>query len=327
MPYLGKAEYQKPFYLINKHLETIVPSALRKVDRPPYIRERIDTNDQDFLDLDWLRHENNQKLVVITHGLEGSSDRPYVTGAASLFYKKGYDVLAWNCRSCSGEMNQTSKLYHHGATEDLMQVLEHALRKYQYTDIALVGFSMGGSMSLKLLGEFNSDLPNAIKGGAVFSVPCHLGDSARALKSPQNYIYKKRFLNKLKRKLYLKSELIKEIVDLNRLTSITDFKEFDDHFTAPLAGFRDGDDFYEKAACMPHLSKINRPILLVNAWNDPMLPESCFPVSIAKSHDHLHFETTEKGGHVGFMLPKSTHTWAEHRALTFIEQQVFHTDR
>ncbi len=320
MPLIASSTYKKPpFYLFNSHLETIVPSALRKVDLPAYERERIFTPDKDFLDLDWLKKEGKQ-LVVISHGLEGSSDRPYVKGMARTFAEQGWDVLAWNCRSCSGEINKAPRMYHHGDSEDLKSVVEHAVVQGGYEKIVLVGFSMGGSITLKYLGEFSRSLPGAISRAVVFSVPCDLGGSARELSKKRNGFYRKRFLRKLGRKLEAKAGQMPELLSIEGIEKIKHFSEFDNRFTAPIHGFKDADDFYHQASANTHLPHIQIPTLIVNAKNDPMLPQSCYPVALAKEHPFIYLEMPEFGGHVGFTLAGQSQNWAEQRAFQFISE-------
>ena len=128
MPYLEEDSYRRPWYFVNGHMETIVPSLLNRAEEVPYQRERLELSDGDFLDLDWLKG-SDRKLLIITHGLEGSSDRHYARRPAAFFREKGWSVCAWNCRSCSGEMNRLPRFYHHGATEDLSSVVDHAIAK------------------------------------------------------------------------------------------------------------------------------------------------------------------------------------------------------
>jgi uncharacterized protein len=144
--------YTRPFFLFNAHLETIYPTLLRTVTLQPYQRERIHTPDHDFLDLDWLK-QGSSSLVIISHGLEGNTQRAYMKGMARAAYQQGYDVLAWNYRGCSEEMNKALRFYHSGATDDLATVADYAHSQNQYQTIFLVGFSLGGNLTLKYLGE------------------------------------------------------------------------------------------------------------------------------------------------------------------------------
>jgi len=314
MPLIPSSPYQPPFHLFNKHLETIVPSIFRKVTAT-YKRERIELIDGDFLDLDWLSKDRD-KLVIVSHGLEGNSDRHYAKGMASYFFQRGWDSLAWNCRGCSGEINRLPRFYHHGATEDLGAVVDHAIKK-KYSQIVLIGFSMGGSMTLKYLGEKKGSVSKAIKSAVVFSVPCDLGSSARELEKPTNKFYLNRFLKKLGVKMQTKSLLFPKQISTVGFEKIKSFREFDNRYTAPLHDFADADDFYTKASCGPYLPAIQIPTLIINALNDPFLPDACYPFDLAKNHDFIHLETPARGGHVGFSLLSKLENWMEQRAFEF----------
>lgn len=315
MPLIYNNSYKRPFYALNTHFETIIPSAIRKVKEVNYKRERIATHDDDFLDIDWVQNNNN-RLLIISHGLEGSSDRPYVKGMAKLFAENQWDILAWNCRSCSGEINRKKLLYHHGFTIDLECVVKKATT-HGYDEICLVGFSMGGSLTLKYLGEYSKSLHPSVKKGMAVSVPCDLKSSSEKLALKQNKFYQNRFMKKLAKKMELKNRQFPDFVVLKPWKEFKDFHEFDTHYAANIFGFKDASDFYANVQCLPFLKHIELPTLILNAWNDPLLAESCFPIELAKSKENLTLEITQQGGHVGFMQQGKTHTYAEERALKF----------
>ncbi len=315
MPLIASLYKNPPYYLFNSHAETIVPSIFRRVEGT-YERERLELSDGDFVDLDWMRSDN-KKLVIISHGLEGSSDRHYSKGMAKYFYERGWDALAWNCRGCSGVINRLPRFYHHGATEDIAAVIEHAI-KLKYEHISLVGFSMGGSMSLKYLGERKGMLPTQVKSAVTFSVPCDLKSSATELDKPSKKFYLNRFLKKLEKKIRAKSLLFPNQISAMGFEKIKTFREFDNRYTAPLHGFADADDFYTRASSEPYIESIEIPTLIVNALNDPFLPDACYPVEIAKSHSNVYLETPNRGGHVGFSLYGTSQSWMERRAYEFV---------
>ena len=342
MPLLPPPDYRPPAWLFNGHLQTIVPSTFRRVIGVHYQRERLETPDGDFLDLDWSRTQSLTKspsggsgttprvpdgpvtsqLVILSHGLEGSADRPYVRGMVRAFNRAGWDALAWNCRSCSGEMNRLPRFYHHGDTEDLQAVITHALSRERYQTVVLVGFSMGGSMTLKLLGEQAKTLPTAVRRAVVFSVPCDLPSSVEHLGKPGNIVYRRRFMRKLERKIRLKSQLLPTQITY-RFDDIRHFRDFDNRYTAPLHGFRDADDFYDRASARHYLKGIRIPTLLINAANDPFLTPLCFPVREAENHPHLFLEIPRQGGHVGFSLASGgEELWSEQRAVAFATASV-----
>ncbi len=313
------SDYKAPFLLRNGHLATIVPSTFRRVEGVNYTRERIETPDDDFLDLDWLR-SGAQSLAVISHGLEGSARRPYVMGMAKYFHNKGWDVLAWNCRSCSGEINRQGRFYHHGETSDLRRVIEHALISNSYDTIVPVGFSMGGSMTIKYLGENGSSLPKEVKAGVAISVPVDLAASVKEFEKGSMAFYRNRFLKKLEDKVRRKAELYPDVIEYVDFSKIRYFPDFDNAYTAPLHGFADAADFYKRASAMNFILGVTVPLLLINARNDPFLTASCFPLEQAEQNRWFYLETPKRGGHVGFTLAGSEFNYMEKRAFNFVEE-------
>lgn len=318
MPILPKPDYRPSSWQFNAHVQTIYPSLLRKVKFRYDERERLELPDGDFVDLDWKQSSfRTKKLVIITHGLEGDSRRHYVLGMARLFTQYGHDALGWNCRSCSGEPNRLPRFYHHGDAGDLRQVINHAIRKYAYEEIVLVGFSMGGSLTLRLLGEDPDDVPTQVKKAIAFSVPCDLLAGVRVLSRPVNRMYANRFLKKLGAKIKVKEKLFPGEISYEGYRDIHHFTEFDNRYTAPLHGFTDAGDFYARASVKPYLKNIRVPSLIVQALNDPFLSEESIPYHEAEINDKLFLETPDEGGHCGFTLPGSDFSWAELRALAF----------
>lgn len=304
--------YSPTWFLFNPHLETIYPSLFRKVELKEYERERIPTPDNDFLDLDWLAH-GKRNIVVISHGLEGNAQRAYMKGMAKAFYANDFDVLTWNYRGCSEEMNKTLRFYHSGATEDLSCVVNHVISK-GYENIFLIGFSLGGNLTLKYAGE--RDLDKRVKGIAVFSVPMNLHTSCIQISKSSNWIYSQRFVRSLKKKVKAKAKLMLEL-DIKGIDKINDLLEFDNRYTAPLHGFKDAIDYYQQCGAIRFIENIKVPTLVVNAKNDPFLSKECFP-EIA-NHPFVKLEYPNRGGHVGFASFNGNGLyWSEQRALDFI---------
>jgi hypothetical protein len=318
MPIISRSDYKPPFWLVNEHWETILPALTRNPEKLSYSRERIATRDLDFLDLDFVYHGNN-RIVVLSHGLEGHSDKYYMRSMARHFHHSGWDSLSWNCRSCSEEINLKPKLYHHGATEDLEDVIHYVLSK-GYRQIVLIGFSLGGSLVVKYLGENGSKTPPEIVCGVTFSIPCQLGSCAREMSNPANKFYLNRFLKKLKYKIKQKAAQFPDLFNLQKIEFISDFPSFDSHFTAPLYGFDTADDFYTYASAGNYIEGIQTPTLLVNSLNDPMFPADCYPFIEAKDHRYFHLETPKYGGHIGYWWPWNKTSWAEKRALEFVSE-------
>lgn len=308
--------YRKPAWLLNRHFETIYPSLFRKVELDEYVRERINTPDDDFLDLDWLK-TGAEKLVIISHGLEGNTQRPYVRGMARAAVSHGFDVLAWNYRGCSETLNRQRRFYHSGATEDLALVIGHAHHLQHYREICLVGFSLGGNLTLKYLGE-TRNLPSTLTRAAVFSVPMDLRTSCEQISKPQNWIYARRFLRSLKDKVGRKALVMKDI-DTSDIHLVKTLTAFDDRYTAPLHGYRDAVDYYEQCSANRFVTDIRVPTLIVNAKNDPFLTPACYPVTRLLHHPYVTLEIPGHGGHVGFVSINSKgQYWSEQRAMSFL---------
>jgi len=281
-----------------------------------YRRERIDTPDGDFLHLDWLR-TGSDKLAILSHGLEGDTDRVYMRGMATALRRAGWDVLAWNYRGCGGSPNRLLRAYHSGATDDLDLVVRHALPGY--ASAALVGFSLGGNLTLKYLGERGDTLDPRIRRAVAFSTPCDLAAGARELEKPSNRLYTWYFLRTLKAKASEKAHRFPGCVDLTRIRAARTVYDFDDAFTAPIHGFGDAADYYRQCSCRHFIEGITVPTLLVNAANDPFLPEACYPREEARQHPVFHLEIPDHGGHVGFVRFGSDGTyWSEARTVAFL---------
>ena len=316
MPVIATSQYRPPALLKNSHLQAIFPHLFRRFKDPEYQRERISTPDNDFLDLDWSLSQGNQKLVIISHGLEGHSKRGYVLGMVKALNLAGFNALAYNYRGCSEDMNLKRHLYHSGSSNDLEVVIEHAIKK-GFDNIVLVGFSLGGNITLKYLGEKSDALPAQVKKAAVFSVPVDLHSSAMHLSKKENSFYLKRFLASLYSKIEKKAEKYKDI-DLVPLKSIKSFKDFDDLYTAPLNGFIDAKDYWSKCSSKPLIKSITIPTLIVNAKDDTFLPPECYPVSEAAENSNVVLEMPENGGHTGFVkFNRCGLYWSEMRAIKF----------
>jgi hypothetical protein len=278
-------------------------------------KERIKTSDGDFLELDWYK-KNNPRLVIISHGLEGNSERAYMLGMAKAFYQNQFDVLTWNLRGCGHEINDQVIFYHSGATYDLDEVIKHAEKNYD--EIYLVGFSLGGNLTLKYLGEKESSF-HKIRKAVTISVPLHLASSSQKISKGENILYSKRFLKSLKKKVIRKSLAHPGKIPIQVLEDIKTLAEFDDYFTGPLHGFADAKEYYEVNSSIFFLDQIEVPTLILNALNDPFLSENCFPQQLAKSLDLVFFEYPKHGGHVGFNPSNSTQLYySEQRAIEFI---------
>lgn len=326
MPLVSGQKFTPPFGQFNGHLQTVMPSFFREVSGVSYKRERIDTPDNDFIDLDAsTENQDREKAILVSHGLEGHSSRHYVKGAVKIFTENHWDAFAWNYRSCSGEPNRKARFYHHADTPDLAVVINHLLKKYtSVKSLVLVGFSLGGNLICRYLGEQADCCTPKIKAAVAVSVPCDLQRCARELEKPLKHFYNKRFFKKLKKKVEAKSQIMPEAISMEAMTkyNIKSCRLFDEHYTAPLHGFKSADDFYTKAGCLPFLSHIRTPTLMLNAKNDPFLAGRCYPEAVARKSDFLFLEMPPQGGHTGFEIKNQPHTYAEKAALHFAEKHI-----
>jgi uncharacterized protein len=304
-----------PWYLRGGHVQTLYPHLRRSVPKLPYIRERLELPDGDFLDLDWFQ-QGHGRLMIALHGLEGSSQSTYIRGLLLAASEQGWDCLAVNWRSCSGVPNRLPRFYHSGATEDLAAVMDHLLDLDLYGRMGCAGFSLGGNVLLRYLGEQGEKIPLTLTHGAAVSVPCDLSSSARRLDSPGNGLYRAHFLRSLRRKVRSKPDQMAGFPAPGKLRKLVDF---DNAYTAPLHGFADAQDYYRQASCLPVLPKIRLATLLINAQNDPFLTPSCFPHEVARESPWLHLMTPQQGGHVGFPCVSNPNAyWHEQQILDFM---------
>jgi predicted alpha/beta-fold hydrolase len=315
-----KSHYNPPHIFKNGHFSTIYSGLYRNVSGVYQKRERITLSDQDFIDLDWsyaAYHKNVSKLIVILHGLEGNAQRAYVTGTAKLFNNNGYDAVGMNFRSCSGQPNRLFKSYNAGATEDLREVIQHILINHpQYSHIVLKGFSLGGNVLLKYLGE-TINIPEHIKAGIAVSVPCQLQGSLEQMKRIENYLYNRMFIKHLRQKLQHKHANFPTLINLEDIKKANSMLHIDNLYTSKAHGFEDAFDYYEKCSSRQFIPNIKVPTLLINAKNDSFLSSSCFPTEEAEKSNYFHLEMPKYGGHVGFFNTDEVY-YNEKRAFDFV---------
>lgn len=292
--------YKRPWFLVNGHLETIWPSLFRRPPRPHYIRETIETEDGDFLLIDWARN-GSDRLAVVSHGLEGDSERHYVVGMVNALLASGWDVLAWNFRGCGGPINRQPKFTHNGATEDLNAVVRHAIKKFGYRLVSLVGFSMGGNLSLVYLGRDRASVPEEVRAAVCLSVPCDLAAASARLAEPGNAVYMKRFMRMMGAKIRLQAVNHPELFPCADYHLLKTFADFDSRYTAPLHGFDSAEHYWHECSSVRYLDRIGVPTWIVNANNDPFLTPSCFPGEDVHGNPLVTLIRPEHGGHCGFM--------------------------
>lgn len=314
---LVPSNYLPPFWQQNGYVSTIYASKFRVVPTLKQKRERIVLPDNDFLDLDWSYCAQPKGVVVLLHGLEGNAQRPYITGAVHEFLTAGFDCCAVNLRNCSDEPNLLYRSYHSGATEDVSSIITHLTNNHNYPSIFLNGFSLGGNLALKYVGEGNN-IPITLKGVVAISTPVDLENSLQQLLHYKNWMYAHHFKKKLVDKLRNKQQLFPKMITISEIEKIKTLKDFDDVYTSKAHGFKDAVDYYTKSSALQFLPQIRIPVLLINALNDSFLGKTCYPTEFATNSSLLHLETPRFGGHVGFYNKKGA-TYTEKRAVNFIE--------
>ena len=318
---MNRNAYHPPLVFRNGHVQTIFPSLCRKVNGIAYRRERIDTADGDFLDLDWSR-VGSRRLAVISHGLEGNSQRHYVRGMVRALNAHHIDALAWNYRGCSGEPNRLARRYHSGDTADLQTVLAHLASRNDPKPLAVIGYSLGGNVLLKALGEGAG--MDAVRTAVAVSVPFDLDRAAWRLRQGVSRIYQRYLLNKLRQSYRAKLPTHIMPVSSLRLDALDTFRKFDNEVTAPLHGFRDVDDYYGRSSSRQYLQAITTPTLVLHAADDPFVPGDAIPTD-SELGPGVTLELSRHGGHVGFVagdLPFRAHYWLETRICAHMREYL-----
>ena len=311
---LIETDYKPPLFFKNRHVNTIYSSLFRKTKPLSFKRKRIETLDDDFLDIDLIEN-GSRKIVILCHGLEGSSDSKYIQATAKLLSLNGYSVAAMNYRFCSGEINRQLVTYHSGKTDDLHTVINFVLPNYD--SVYLVGFSLGGNLIIKYNGDGLFSLSPKIKANVAISVPVDLMGSSISLKRCENVLYRWRFLRTLSKKMHLKHQQFPNELDVVPLKKVKNLTDFDNFFTSKINGFKDAEDYYLKASSKQFIPNISIPTLLINALDDPFLSDSCFPIREAKENLNFFLMTPFYGGHVGF-ISKGAFYWSEIQILNFL---------
>lgn len=319
MPILNST-YNPKFPFTNTHFNTLFRTFFthQKVN---YQRERLELNDGDFMDLDFSK-VGSSALTIAIHGLEGSSKSKYIIAATKELNKQNIDVVAVNLRGCSGEMNRVFSSYHSGKTEDLDAVIQYIKSNYSYESIILLGYSLGGNMTLKYLGEQSSNISKNIRCAISISPPCDLASSSEVLSKANNYIYMQRFLRTLKSKTLLKLEKYPDsFLTKDTIRKAQNFYDYDTLYTAPANGFSSAEDYWSKSSSKSFLDKIKLPTLLISSYDDTFLSDACIPLEIAKKQPYLFLEATKKGGHVGYnsKIIGKNGAWLEKRIVSFIK--------
>ena len=311
--------YRAPAWLPGGHAQTIYPLT-RRGDIPAYRRERWETPDNDFIDIDWLDapHAADAPLVVLFHGLEGSSHSHYARALMHALARRGWAGAVAHFRGCSGEPNRLPRAYHSGDSAEIDWVLRRFRLRFPQRAIHAAGVSLGGNALLKWLGEREGAAQDIVQSAAAVCAPLDLTAAGMALQRGFNRLYAKHFLLTLKPGALAKLERFPELFDRRRMLTSKTLYAFDDAVTAPVHGFRDAADYWLRASSKPWLPGVRVPTLVINALNDPFLPASALPhqQQVASA---VTLAYTAGGGHVGFVSgPFPGHLdWLPQRLLAF----------
>ncbi len=312
-------EYSAPFWLPGGHLQTIYPAKLIRTPAVATTRERWDTPDDDFIDVDFVTGRPGQPLLLLFHGLEGSSSSHYARSMLAHLASLGWTGVVPHFRGCSGELNRAPRFYHSGDADEVDWILrciaQHPLAR-DASALYAAGVSLGGNALLRWLGTRAEDA-SFIDAAAAVSAPLDLAAGGAALSSGFNMVYTHSFLRTLKPKCLAKLEQHPGLFDRDRMLAARDLYEFDNVVTAPLHGFRDTNDYWHRASAKHVLQDIRVPTLVLNARNDPFLPSRYLPQNAS---DAVRLEYPAEGGHVGFAsgrLPGSL-AWLPRRIVRFL---------
>ncbi len=338
---MSRDGFRPAWWLPGPHAQTIGARLLRsRAGETRLQRERLELPDGDFLDLDFAGGDPRSPLVVVLHGLEGSARSRYALEMYRALQARDIQAVGLNFRSCSGELNRVPRLYHSGDTGDLAWVLQLLAQRFPGRPIGAAGFSLGGNVLLKYLGEPGPHRPSpslgdsrpvvgrgVVRAAAAVSAPFDLAAGARHLEVGFSRLYRRYLVTKLKRKTRVKAALLRGRVSMEQVRSARTFVEFDDAATAPLHGFADAADYYARSSCGQYLPAIRVPTLLIHSADDPFLPASAIPREAVAGNPLLSADFTEYGGHVGFVSgrPWAPVFWAEERAAAFLAEHLAQT--
>ena len=318
--------FRAPVWARGPHAQTLLARVLRSADGPPLERERIDTPDGDFLDLDWTPDPApDAPVVLVLHGLEGSSRRRYVRSVCRHLLARGIRAVAMNFRGCSGEPNRTLRFYHSGETSDPRTVLELVRSRYPGRRVGAVGFSLGGNVLLKMLGERGDGGAGLLDAAVAISVPYDLAAGCDLLEqSLMGRLYTEYFMHSLRAKVAAKREILDGVLDLDAAARARTIRDFDEHVTGPLHGFAGADVYYTACSSSRFLHGIRVPTLLLHSRDDPFLPESRIPLSATEASPFLTLALSAGGGHVGFLEGSPWHPrfWADEEAARFLTETL-----
>lgn len=270
----------------------------------------------------WQTDRRKHSTIVIWHGMEGSTRSVYMIATAEKAFRAGFNVVRVNFRNCGGTEHLTPTLYHGGLSEDLRAVVKELIEKDGLDRIFLLGFSLGGNMVLKLVGEYGEDAPSEVIAAGVVSPSVDLEASAESILSRENWLYQKQFLFSLKSRIRLKQKLFPDRYDVSELPRIRTIRDFDEAFVATAAGFKNADDYYYHASSLRVIANIRIPTLIIHAEDDPFIPFEPLRDPVFAENPYILMMVTERGGHVAFISSTTANEdrfWAENRMVEFFQ--------
>ncbi len=313
---ITRSAFRPAWWLPGPHLQTLYPSLFRPHKAPQLTRERIELPDGDFVDLDWTRQTDGM-IVLILHGLEGDINSHYINGIVYQLEQAGYRPVLMHFRGCSGRINRLARAYHSGETGDLAFIVEHISKVTGSYPYAAVGFSLGGNVLLKWLGE--SADKNPLQKAVAVSVPFRLHDAAKRLEHGVSKIYRQHLLVSLRKTYIEKFKILKSPLDVD-VMQLKSFWDYDDKVTAPLHGFSGAQEYYDKCSSRQFLKNIKVPTRIIHASDDPFMFQSTAPANEELSRN-IEFFLTDNGGHVGFVSgssPLKLKYWSEDKIIEFV---------
>jgi uncharacterized protein len=315
------SDFKPNFYLQNGHIQTLLAKFWPRTLPLKTRIERLELNDGDFVDCHWVGVDKGP-IVIILHGLEGSIESHYIQGMLYALQEQGLRGVLMHFRGCSGTDNRLPRAYHSGDTQDFGALITHLLKNYPNEKLLAIGYSLGGNVLLKYLGE--QGIHSKISASVAVSVPYKLEECVLKINQGMNKLYQHRFLSTLKNKILAKM-VDHPLDDLQQdFEKIKTLYAFDDKITAKLHGFQDAQDYYQKSSCYPYLKNITTPTLLIHAKDDPLLPPSVIPTLDALSNN-VTLEVSTHGGHVGFIqLNKlfKINYWLEQHILDYLNARI-----
>ena len=330
MPIIA-SPFKPAWWLKNPHLQTLWPTFFRRSPNVDIMHHRLELDDGDFLDLAFSGLGNKQNphtkpIVVILHGLEGSLESHYIKPLIKALDQNGFAACFVHFRGCSEEINRLPRSYHSGDTNDLQRVIDYLIKTYNQGVFAVIGFSLGGNVVLKWMGEQADNAP--VQTAIAVSVPFQLAHAGERLEKSFSRVYQKHLLSSCQQKYNhkFKEQACPLDVDANKLKT---FYQFDDRITAPLHGFKGADDYYQQCSSRQFLSHIHKPTLILHAKDDPFMWEHTIPDAEELSPS-VQLELSSRGGHVGFIsgkIPFMAEYWLDDRIIQWLKEQQYHQEQ